>query len=231
MGRMAVAATCAAFGIVAAWGSGCGGTARCGAIPPPLQTSALLELTCGKTDLTSVTVSGPCAAGDASPPYELGDGVGVGDDVPLGAASQVSVTSQSPGVCHVQLVFSTGFTFATDVTFASQTQSSCGVTVQGVGPTQGEFQVNNPAATCLDDSPNATDGASGAVGGQGDANIGGGASSTVPDAGAEWDAYAGEVPDAFPEDCATALPVIAEEYATVHDTRCQLSPGNVACES
>jgi len=81
------------------------------------------------------------------------------------------------------------------------------------------------------DSPNATDGATGAVGGQGDANIGDGASSTVPDAGADWDAYGGEVPDAFPDDCATALPVVAEEYATVHDTRCQLSPGNVACES
>jgi hypothetical protein len=78
------------------------------------------------------------------------------------------------------------------------------------------------------DSPNATDGATGAAGGQSDANIGDGASSTLPDAGAEWDAYAGEVPDAFPDDCATALPVLAEGYA---DTHCQLSPGNVACES
>jgi hypothetical protein len=75
-----------------------------------------------------------------------------------------------------------------------------------------------------------TDGATGAVGGQSDATIDG-ASSTQPDAGAEWDAYVGEVPDAFPDDCATALPVLAEEYATVHDTRCQLSPGNVACQS
>ena len=81
------------------------------------------------------------------------------------------------------------------------------------------------------DSPNATsDGAIGVVGGQSDADIQDGASSTLPDAGAEWDAYAGEVPDAFPDDCATALPVIAE-YLSAGTSTCRLSPGNVACES
>jgi hypothetical protein len=37
-----------------------------------------------------------------------------------------------------------------------QTATSCGVTVHYVGPTQGaSFQVNNPAATCLDAGPDA----------------------------------------------------------------------------
>jgi hypothetical protein len=59
-------------------------------------------------------------------------------------------------------------------------------------------------------------------------DIGDGASSsTLLDDGTEPDAFA-EAPDAFPDDCATALPVLAEEYAATH---CQLSPGNVACES
>jgi hypothetical protein len=39
---------------------------------------------------------------------------------------------------------------------------------------------------------------------------------------------AAEAPDAFPDDCATALPVFAK-YAS--GPPCQLSPSNVACES
>jgi hypothetical protein len=70
-------------------------------------------------------------------------------------ASQVSVTSSIPGVCHVQLVFATGFTFTTDVTFASGTATACGTTVQYVGPSQVVFQVDNPVTTCLDGGPDA----------------------------------------------------------------------------
>jgi hypothetical protein len=66
----------------------------------------------------------------------------------------------------------------------------------------------------------ATDGAIGIVDGQSDA--------AATESGAGPDAFVTEVPDAFPDDCATALPVLAEEYAATH---CQLSPGNVACES
>jgi hypothetical protein len=119
---------------------------------PIRRRPAILELTCGETDLTSINVSGPCATSDAGPPYLLAGGVGsaVSDERPLGTASSVYVTSPTPGVCHVQLVFATGFTFTTDVTFVSGTASACGTTVQYVGPSPVVFQVNNPAATCLD---------------------------------------------------------------------------------
>jgi len=81
---------------------------------------------------------------------------------------------------------------------------------------QPDGAVPSPAADAT------TDGAIGIVDGQSDA--------AAAESGAGPDAFASEVPDAFPDDCATALPVLAEYFAAGTPT-CRLSPGNVACES
>ena len=71
----------------------------------------------------------------------------------------VVVQGQSPGVCHVKLTFATGFTYSTDVTFASQSGGVCGGPQCKCGdilaPTPGPggftvpVTVNNPSDTCL----------------------------------------------------------------------------------
>jgi hypothetical protein len=136
----------AAFGVVAVSAGGCAEPNPCSgpnAFVAKPQTSQILELTCGETDLASVAVSGPCATGDAGPPYSVSDAF-------------VSVTSPSPGVCHVELVFATGFTFTSDVTFVSKPALSCGDTAVYVGPAPGvALHVNNPVTTCLDGGPDA----------------------------------------------------------------------------
>jgi hypothetical protein len=54
----------------------------------------------------------------------------------------------STGTCHVELTFVTGFVYSADVTFTSQSAgcAGCGTTI---GPTQGQFMVNNPSSTCV----------------------------------------------------------------------------------
>ena len=104
-------------------------------------TDATFNLSCDPTDLTSVVLSGPCA-GEAS----LSTYVVAGEPY-------VHIGSLSPGVCHVQLAFSNGFTYSADVTFVSQTDDSgpgCPPCAAYIGPTQSMFVVNNPSTTCLD---------------------------------------------------------------------------------
>ena len=117
--------------------AGCGHSDNCELVPST-DTFATLRLSCVQPDLRSVTVSGPCTSGDSGPPYQVYD-------------SYVTVSGPpSPGVCHVDLVFGTGFTFATDLSFVSQSSTSCGDTVTLVGPSPIESFVDNPPATCSD---------------------------------------------------------------------------------
>jgi hypothetical protein len=102
-------------------------------------SSAVVELNCSATDLTSVTVTGACA-GDAGARSLHAFG------------TSIYVFSQTAGVCHVSLTFASGFTYETDVTFATQTDNipGCGVCPPYIGPTQGSFAAHNPGNTCVD---------------------------------------------------------------------------------
>jgi hypothetical protein len=115
-------------------------------LPPSLPTQALFFLSCygadpftstAVADLTSIAISGPCASDDAAVLNEV-------------QAQAVYLSSPSPGVCHVELTFATGFTYSTDVTFQPMTRVNCGTTAAYVGPTQVVFDVNNPSDTCVD---------------------------------------------------------------------------------
>jgi hypothetical protein len=100
---------------------------------------ASLELACGPSDLASVTLSGSCAEGDSS----QGSYATSGDDVWIGNADE------TPGVCHVELTFATGFTYSTDITFATMPDTQppgCSPCPDYVGPTQSSFMVDNPCA-------------------------------------------------------------------------------------
>jgi hypothetical protein len=105
----------------------------------PAIPNATFELTCDSPDITSVAVSGPC-------------------EIDAGASSYVSprsiaiANSPTPGVCHVELTFATGFTYATDVTFEPQPFTQCGggQVDYYVEPTQSTFAVNTPPAPCGD---------------------------------------------------------------------------------
>jgi len=115
----------------------------CPAFPCITAGYATLQLACGPSDLTSVTLSGSCATGDSS----AASYVGGSEDKFL------AIGSTTPGVCNVELVFATGFTFSTDITFASMADPvppGCGSCPSYVGPTQGLFEVDNPPATCTD---------------------------------------------------------------------------------
>jgi hypothetical protein len=95
-----------------------------------------LELSCAQTDLTTVTLSGPCANASAAAPngYIINQGA-------------ITILSQTPGLCHVVLKFTTGFTYATDINFTTMTDL-CGETF--VGASQAQYPVDNPSSTCLD---------------------------------------------------------------------------------
>jgi hypothetical protein len=95
--------------------------------------------------MTNVAVSGPCATGDAALPYSL-DSFN---------PQNLYVGSLSPGICHVELTFATGFTYSTDLTFMSSTQSSGCCPGTYVTPTVNAFMVNNPSTTCVDAGPEA----------------------------------------------------------------------------
>lgn len=100
---------------------------------------AVFHLSCSSGDVTSVLATGPCGT-DASLSSFLGSG-------------SVFVHSRSAGVCHVELTFATGFTYATDVTFTSQPGGVCGGPQcrcpAHVAPASGPFTVNNPSNTCV----------------------------------------------------------------------------------
>jgi hypothetical protein len=105
---------------------------------PGATESATFNLSCAAADLTNVAVTGPCAGSFPHP----------STDVP---ENSLNIYSPSSGVCHVELTFATGFTYSTDVTFTSSTQtSSCCGDVTTVTPTQATFTVNNPSTTCVD---------------------------------------------------------------------------------
>src|SRR5579863_9504064 len=99
---MLVARYAAALGLlVVLGGGGCVTTTYgCPALCPSGNSPAAFDLSCNPTDLTSVVLSGPCATGDTSPSGYLW-------------SRGVSFTSPSPGVCHVELTFATGFTYST----------------------------------------------------------------------------------------------------------------------
>jgi hypothetical protein len=110
------------------------------------------------TDLTGVTLSGPCAMGDgALGNYTLG---------PPFETPCISVGSPSPGVCHVELNFATGFTYSTNVTFTSQTLEvprGCPACPPFIGPTglpSDPISVNNPSMTCVSSYSGPSDAAS-----------------------------------------------------------------------
>lgn len=103
---------------------------------------ATFMLTCAPTDLTDVSVSGPCSVADSSPSTFLSSPT----------STSLEIGSAGPGVCHVMLTFATGFTYSADVTFVSQTDpapSGCPSCSPYITATQRTFAVNNPDATCL----------------------------------------------------------------------------------
>jgi hypothetical protein len=66
------------------------------------------------------------------------------------AGQDVGISSPTPGTCHIELIFRTGFTYTADVTFSSQTAGSCRECPSYIGPTSGQFMVKNPSSTCVD---------------------------------------------------------------------------------
>jgi hypothetical protein len=106
----------------------------------PANQPAILELACGPSDLSSVTLSGSCASGDGNPSSYV-----------FGAAdSSLAIHSASPGACHVVLGFASGFTYSADVSFTQQTSGSTGCSCTYTTPSISSFMVDNPANTCLD---------------------------------------------------------------------------------
>jgi hypothetical protein len=104
---------------------------------------ARLDL-CNASDLVTVALSGPCATGDASP----------ANYVRPQAPESVVIGSASAGVCHVELVFGSGFTYSTDITFVLQTPGSADPSCPPCGPytqpTVSVYVVDNPGAACVD---------------------------------------------------------------------------------
>jgi hypothetical protein len=98
--------------------------------------SAVLDLSCSPPDLTSVAISGPCAAADASTaPSDYVRG------------NQITLFSGDGVECHVTLTFADGFVYSADVKFTSTTDS-CGT--ETIKPTQSTFKVKAPGSTCAD---------------------------------------------------------------------------------
>jgi hypothetical protein len=118
----------------------------CDDCPPCCTTgaSATFLLSCGTPNLTSVVATGPCATPDASASHYKA--------APAGAYESIlSVESATPGDCHIELTFATGFTYSADVTFTQHGGPECKWSY--VGPTSGPFTVNNPSDTCVDARP------------------------------------------------------------------------------
>jgi hypothetical protein len=99
--------------------------------------SATLALSCGPTNLTQVLVTGPCAGDGGTSRYVYGN-----------EQQYVFVGSRTSGTCHVELVFATGFTYATDIQFSETTEGTCGGCAAYPGPSPSFVTVNNPPSTC-----------------------------------------------------------------------------------
>jgi hypothetical protein len=100
------------------------------------------ELTCPRSDLTSVTATGPCALPDGGTSWAFGDSSGCTEqfiDVP---------SPTRTGVCHFVLTFATGYTFAKDVAF-SQASGGCPGCPGYIGANVLLVNVPNPPDTCL----------------------------------------------------------------------------------
>jgi hypothetical protein len=117
--------------------AGCG-QATCNNYVAPDQP-AILELSCGPTDLTDVSLSGSCSTGDAGLSSLFGS-----------TTNSLAVTSARPGDCHVILTFANGFTSSTDLTFVSQTLHEGCVNEVYTVPTMRTVAIDNPPDTCLD---------------------------------------------------------------------------------
>ena len=91
--------------------------------------------------------SGPC------PSY--GDG-SVGDYVEGNERNLVTFGATAAGTCHVTLVFATGFTYSTDVSFM-EGSGGCPGCPNVLTPFPGSFAVNNPGNTCVVDTGPSTD--------------------------------------------------------------------------
>jgi hypothetical protein len=129
---MLVARCAATLGLLVVLVGGAGGCdcsgVKCGALANGVTN---IVLSCGTTESPAVRITGPCSV--------LGPAT----------AQSVAVTSNTAGTCHVELTFGTGFTYSTDVTFVSSTQTGC-CPGTNVSPTQTTFTVNSPSTTCVD---------------------------------------------------------------------------------
>jgi hypothetical protein len=109
----------------------------------PAAPAASFQLAC-RSDLVGVVVTGPCATPDG----------GLSLYLPL--MGLVYIQSQGPGVCHVELTFGSGFTYASDVTFHSDPggpcrgESGCMCPDYFAPASEGTLTVNNPLDTCID---------------------------------------------------------------------------------
>ena len=113
-------------------------------------TDAVFYLSCPSADLTAVNLSGPCATGqDASAPAAHNF-----------SGDTLSLVTGYAGVCHVELTFSNGFVYSTDINFQRQPSEHCGCSPRAV-PTPRTVMVPNPPDTCGDASAGASDAAAG----------------------------------------------------------------------
>ena len=121
----------------------CGSNGACCGLCPD-SVPADFNLTCESTNLESVVATGPCAG----PP----DASVTGYTNTWMGSEHVYVSSDAPGTCHVELTFATGYTYSTDVTFATQSGGVCGGPQCTCGDylAAGSFAVNNPPDTCID---------------------------------------------------------------------------------
>jgi len=130
-----------AVGLVVVGGGCSAASATCPgncADPPP----AVLDLSCGPTDLQSVVLSGPCAKGydDATAPSQFVSGA---------RQQLVDIPSLFAGTCHVELTFASGYTFATQIEFTYQPGNAQDCTCGTNQANPAMITVPNPSATCL----------------------------------------------------------------------------------
>jgi hypothetical protein len=152
-GGCGVALAAVVAGLLAVvWGGCATETVCCDSCPA--DESAIFQLSCTSADLTGVATTGPCARDAGLSLTRSDDAAWVGT---------VFVQGQSPGVCHVELTFATGFTYSAAVTFAAEPGGVCGGPQCKCGDylaaTSGPFTVNNPSDTCVALPDAAEDGA------------------------------------------------------------------------
>jgi hypothetical protein len=119
-------------------------------------TEVTIELSCA-AEVTSATLTGPCAPGSAEDPYREGytgkpflgffcDNRGA---TPFVDCSEVSFETAAAGDCHVEIDFADGFTYSGDVTYTAEPQC-CPIPFLSASPPA--LSVNNPASSCIIDA-------------------------------------------------------------------------------